>query len=83
MSLPIEKMCWKLIIYKFFRIYFESLVAVLFITYFKPTVTFSEKNVIANAFYLTVIIYLLRMYNRELYDKARTGLFVAVGSCLV
>lgn len=76
-------MSYKRIIHKFFRIYMESFIVILFISYNKPSITFSKEEVIKNSVIMSVIIFSIRMYNRDLYDKARSGMFYSLGSCLL
>ena len=83
MPVHIERISMYHAVKRFIRIFFETLVAIIFITYFKPSVRFSVDNALKNTLVITCIIFMFRMYNKDIYDKTRTGLFINVGTCFI
>jgi len=58
----------------------QAFVIIAVIHFLKPTVEFKLDQVAKYAFYMGLVFTILRIYNKDIYEKAESGLFYSLGN---
>lgn len=58
----------------------QCFIMISVIHYLKPSITFDMSTVVMYTIYMGLVFTVLRVYNRDYYDKATSGMFYSLGN---